>query len=96
MKIRCKIVTSSNFRKQYKKIIRQGKSVSKINKIINMLADNELLEDKYRDHILENSKKYLNCRECHIEPDLLLIYKYLDGKLILLLVSIGSHSELFR
>ena len=39
--------------------------------------------------------KYEGCRDCHIEPDWLLIYKYLDNELILLLVNTGSHSDVF-
>lgn len=45
--------------------------------------------------MLTNSKYYKNCGECHIEPDWLLIYKYSNDELILLLVATGSHSELF-
>ena len=42
-----------------------------------------------------NMAKYEGCRDCHIEPDWLLIYKYLDNELILLLVNTGSHSDVF-
>lgn len=45
---------------------------------------------------LINGKNYINCKECHIEPDLLLIYQVHDKELLLLLINIGSHSELFR
>ena len=43
-----------------------------------------------------NDKTYKNCSECHIRPDWLLIYKYVDDKLVLVLFAIGSHSELFN
>ena len=60
------------------------------------LANCEELDEKYRNHQLVNNKYYKDCYECHIEPDWLLIYKYDHNQLILLLFSIGSHSELFR
>ena len=43
-----------------------------------------------------NYKIYKDCSECHINSDWLLVYKYLDNKLILLLVATGSHSEIFN
>lgn len=93
---KCILVLSSNFKKQYKKAGKQGKDLDKINKIIDKLARFEVLDSKYRDHNLINDKYYKNCRECHIEPDWLLIYQYEDNKLILLLIVSGSHSELFK
>ena len=54
------------------------------------------LEPKYRNHNLIDNKYFKHCMECHIEPDWLLIYQYIDNELILLLVNIGSHSDLFR
>ena len=63
------IVISSNFKKQYKKIEKQGKDLQKIKVVINKLVKKEKLDSKYRDHALINDKYYKNCRECHIEPD---------------------------
>lgn len=54
------------------------------------LANGEILEAKYRDHALTGN--YKGSRECHIEPDWLLIYE----TLVLLLSRVGSHSELFK
>lgn len=45
--------------------------------------------------MLNDSKKYKNCGECHIESDWLLVYQYIDDELILLLVTTGSHSKIF-
>ena len=56
----------------------------------------EELEPKYKNHKLINNKIYNNCSECHIKPDWLLIYKYVDQELILLLFATGSYSELFQ
>ena len=61
-----------------------------------MLADGQKLDIKYRDHQLYDNKYYKECRECHIEPDLLLIYKYANNNLYLYLLDIGTHSNLFN
>lgn len=94
--IKCALVLSSNFKNQYKKIVKQGKDLDKIDEVIDKLAHFEVLDSKYRDHNLINDKYYKNCKECHIEPDWLLIYQYEDNKLNLLLIATGSHSELFK
>lgn len=86
---------TNNFKKGYKKIKKQGKNVDKLLDVIDKLANDEELEIKYKDHQLTDSKKYINCRECHIEPDWLLVYRKNEDKLMLLLVETGSHSELF-
>lgn len=93
---KCILVLSSNFKKQYKKMAKQGKNLDKIDNIIDKLARREILETKYKDHILINDKYYKECRECHIEPDWLLVYQYEGNKINLLLVATGSHSELFK
>ncbi len=90
-----KVVLSSNFKKQYKKIGKQGKDLTKLKIVIDKLVNKEVLDPKYKDHDLINDKYYKNCRECHIEPDWLLVYQYEDNKLNLLLVATGSHSDLF-
>ena len=93
---KCILVLSSNFKKQYKKVSKQGKDLDKIDYVIDKLAKREELEPKYKDHKLINDKSYINCRECHIEPDWLLVYQYEDNRLNLLLVATGSHSEIFK
>ena len=82
---------SSKFRKQYKKLNQKEKEITK--KIINKLLNNEILESKYKDHKLIG--KYAGFRECHIKPDLLLIYKKENNALILVCIAIGSYSDLF-
>lgn len=88
-----KIKYSNDFKKNYKKIIKQGKNLDKLKVVIDKLANKETLEPKYKDHQLYNDKLFKDCRDCHIEPDWVLIYKYLEDEIILLLVSTGSHSE---
>lgn len=91
-----KIDFTNNFKKQYKRIKKQGKNLDKLYEIIERLANGEELDPKYKNHNLINNKKYKDCKECHIEPDWLLIYQIKDAELILLLFGTGSHSELFK
>lgn len=86
---------SSKFKKSLKKVIKQGKDIEKLLDVIDKLAIKEELNKKYKDHQLIDNKIYKECRECHIEPNWLLIYRYNENELILLLVNTGSHSELF-
>ena len=88
------IKITKKFKANYKKIKKQNKDTNKLIYIITKLANKEQLEIKYQDHALNNSKKYKDCHDCHIEPDWILIYKYLDNELILLLVATGSHNEI--
>ena len=87
--------TTTKFNKQLRKVIKQGKDINKLITIIKIIANNELLPAKYNDHLLTDSKNYTDCRECHIEPDWLLVYKIKNDTLVLLLFATGSHSELF-
>jgi len=86
------IFRTKSFKKDYKKLTKNEKDLVK--NIIIKLANGETLEEKYKDHKLIGD--YLGCRECHIKPDLLLIYRYNDNILELALVRVGSHSELFK
>lgn len=86
---------TAQFKRDFKKIISQGKDVSEFKKVLELLVEGETIPEKYKDHPLWNSKGYKNCRELHIKPDWLLIYKYSNENLILYLLRTGSHSELF-
>ena len=87
---------TKGFKKQFKKVIKQGKDIKKFSYVVEKLANKENLEPKFKNHTLVNCKGYFECGECHIEPNWLLVYRYKDDKLILLLVVTGSHSELFK
>lgn len=87
-----KIDYTSNFKKQYKKIKKQGKDLNKLHEVIEKLANGDELEAKYKNHDLINNKLYKNCKEYHIQPDWLLVYKLDNDELILLLFATGSHS----
>ena len=90
------IKSTSKFNRQLKRLSKQNKNLNLISEVITKLANKEELEKKYKDHQLINNRIYKNCRECHITPDWLLIYKYDENTLVLLLFATGSHSELFN
>lgn len=94
--IKYSIKRSNHFKKQYKKILKQGKDISKMETVIEMLASGESLDKKYKDHHLSDNKYYRGCRECHIESDWLLVYKIVNDELILYLIETGSHADLFN
>ena len=87
-----KIETSKKFKKQFKKLSSQNANL--VLEIIEKLSNGEVLEQKYNDHKLKGN--YSEYRECHIKPDLLLIYQKQDKILILTCIAVGSHSELFK
>ncbi len=84
---------TTQFKKDLKLAKKQGKDIDKLFAVIEKLANGEVLEDKFRDHDLTGN--YKGCRECHVEPDWLLIYEIDNGVLVLMLYRVGSHSDLF-
>ena len=85
---------SSTYKKSIKRVKKGGKiSMSEVDLVINTLASGKSLSSKHRDHKL--SGEFSMYRECHIKPDLLLIYQIKNDILVLVLINIGSHSELF-
>ncbi len=91
---KCKIDYTSDFKRQLKKIVKQGKDINLLLEIVIRLANYEKLESKYKNHHLINDKTYRNCMECHLKPNWLLVYKYINNNLVLLLVVTGSHSKI--
>lgn len=88
------IVWTKQFKKDYKNALKRRWNVSLLDEIIRTLSRNELLEDKFRDHSLTGN--WVGFRECHIEPDWLLIYRIENNALILTLARTGSYSDLFK
>lgn len=85
------ITFSKQFKKDFKKINKDDKIILK--NIVDKLANDETLEAKYKDHALKSN--YIGFRECHIKPDLLLIYRKRDDILELYLASLGNHNNIF-
>ncbi|MCR5825700.1 MAG: type II toxin-antitoxin system YafQ family toxin [Oscillospiraceae bacterium] len=79
---------TTQFKKDLKLAKRQNKSLDALFEVVNTLAAG------YRDHGLTGA--YSGTRECHVEPDWLLIYELRNDVLVLMLYRLGSHSDLFR
>ncbi|WP_157978186.1 type II toxin-antitoxin system YafQ family toxin [Helicobacter burdigaliensis] len=86
----------STFPKNLKKGIKKlsQNDIEQTFKIIEKLINNETLEAKYKDHKLKG--KFKDFRECHIKPNLLLVYQKQEDILILTCINIGTHSDLFK
>lgn len=88
------VFPSKQYRKSLRKVLKSGRvKITEIDRVVDLIASRKKLPIKYRDHQL--SGEYTGFRECHIKPDLLLIYKIEKKLLILLLADVGSHSDLF-
>jgi mRNA interferase YafQ len=84
---------SSRFKRDMKQVQRRGYDQRLLTTVVSVLANGEVLDEKYHDHNLTGD--YSGFRECHITPDWLLIYKYNNNELYLLLSRTGTHSDLF-
>jgi mRNA interferase YafQ len=91
-----KLAPSTKFKKDLKRVTKQGKNRELIDNVIEKLQRQEPLPEKNRDHVLLGD--YKGYRECHIMPDWLLIYRITNNNSVELLelTRTGSHSELFR
>ena len=91
------IILSNKFLKDLERLKRRKDFNSKLLKeVLSILSNGENLDKKYKDHKLEDSRNYKNCRECHISNDCLLVYRIEKEELLLLLIRTGSHSDLFK
>lgn len=88
-----KPIYTKKFKKDLKKIDNSGqKDIEKFKDVVRKLINQEILHEKYKDHALGGN--YKGRRDCHIEPDWILIYKITSDTIIF--ERIGSHSELFK
>jgi len=85
---------SKQYRKAFKRISKSGRfDREKLEYIIDIIAGGKNLHEKYKDHQLSSYMK--DSRECHVAPNLLLIYRIIDKELVLILLDLGSHPDLF-
>ena len=82
---------TSQFKKDVKRSKKRNKDFSKFKVVIDYLVQKIELPEEYQDHPLIGN--YLGSRECHLEPDWLLIYRIEDE--VLILIRLGTHSDLF-
>jgi mRNA interferase YafQ len=85
------IYQTKPFKRDIRKMVKRAKNLEKLYAVIELLAEGARLPTKYRDHNLTGN--WQGCRECHVEPDWLLIYEINDNSLFL--ERTGSHSDLF-
>ena len=86
---------TGQFKRDYRLAIKRGFNPKKLEEVIILQCNEQPLPESYRDHALTNSRNYKNVRECHIEPDWLLIYSVQRDALVLKLIRTGSYSDLF-
>jgi len=83
---------TAQFKRDVKHVQQQGKDLEKLKSVLECLVDEEELPSQYRDHVLV--AQYKGTRECHIEPNWLLIYELAESEIVL--IRTGSHQDLFR
>jgi mRNA interferase YafQ len=89
-----KTVFTQKMKRDAKRMQKRGKDMSKLDAALRLLASGKPLPHKFLDHPLKGS--LVGFRECHIEPDWLLVYQVNKGELILLATATGSHSDIFQ
>ncbi len=85
------LVYTSQFKRDYKKRFREKQLDTLLGGVLDKLIHSQSLDLKLKDHPLKGG--YIGCRECHLKPDLLLIYVTDESEIRL--IRLGSHSELF-
>ncbi len=88
------VIIKNSCKKDIKKAKKQGKNLTLLFEIVDQLSEGKTLDPKYKDHKLSGDHE--GKRECHIEPDFLLVYQIAKSVVILYLIRVGSHSEIFR
>ena len=88
-----KVKETARFRKSLKRMLKRGKDGANLCKVVRMLAMGEKLPQQYHDHALFGD--LIGLRDCHIEPDWVLLYYIEDNILVLTLADTGTHSDLF-
>ena len=88
-----KLRFTTKFQRNLKLMKKRGKDLNKLNEVLELLVKGQELPMKYNDHSLIGN--FIGCRECHIEPDWLLVYEVVNNELIIILTATGTHSDLF-
>jgi mRNA interferase YafQ len=86
-----RVVLTKQFVKDYRRQVRRGNHIEKLDSIMSMLIEERQLPSKFRDHKLVGN--FVGCRECHVEPDWLLVYSILEGYLYF--ERTGTHADIF-
>ncbi|WP_434511395.1 type II toxin-antitoxin system YafQ family toxin [Desulfitobacterium sp. AusDCA] len=89
-----KINRTSRFKKEYRQMMKRGYDSKLFEYVVGELANGRSLEQEYNDHALKGS--FEGFRECHVQPDWLLIYIVENDVLMLTLTRTGTHADLFK
>jgi len=81
------------FARDLRRAIRRGKDAGKIKAVVRLLCAGEALPASFRDHALKG--EWAGFRDCHVEPDLVLVYRVVRDRLQLLCLRLGTHADLF-
>ena len=92
-KVKYTVKVTTKFKRDYKLAIKRGRNIQLLEDVVAALAQGIALPEKYKDHALTGN--FVGSRECHIQPDWLLLYRLEDDVLVLTLSRTGSHSDLF-
>lgn len=85
---------TTQFKKDYKLAIKRGLEIGLLEEVVSLLSMGKALPEKNKDHAL--SGNWIGHRECHIQPDWLLVYRIIDDEVLVLTLSrTGIHSDLF-
>ena len=87
-----KLIYTTAFKRDYERMKKRGADVKKLRRVIEQLEKVEVLDAKCRDHPLKG--EFIKARDCHIDPDWVLIYAVVGEELRL--IRTGSHSDLFK
>lgn len=88
-----RVERASRFKKNFKRFARDSAFCAEFAALLELLKSDAPLPSKYRDHALHND--WDGCRDCHVRPDVVLVYQKTSDGIVLLLLRIGSHSEIF-
>lgn len=91
--MRLRLVVTSQFKRDYKRIKKRGYDLALLESVLDRLREGVALDARNRDHALKGS--YAGFRECHIQPDWLLVYAIDGERLVLTASRTGTHSDLF-
>lgn len=92
MEMKYTVVQSTRFVRDVKRLAKRGLEISKLQNVVGILSLGGILPRQYLDHQLKG--EYAGCRECHIAPDWLLVYRKREKEIILELIRTGTHREL--
>ncbi|MEM9103302.1 MAG: type II toxin-antitoxin system YafQ family toxin [Pseudomonadota bacterium] len=85
---------TAQYKRDLKRVKKRGKPLAKLVKVMTYLKNEERLPRNLKDHALKG--EFIGCRECHLEPDGLLVYELIEKEKVVLFIRTGTHADLFK